>query len=73
MEQLFPQLFPFSVQVKQEKQEKQEAFPKFGNSTEGKYFWKASHSNIWGGKMENMGTQKIARILFWKFRQKALR
>ena len=34
----------------------------------GQIFWKASHSNIWGKKMENMETQKIARQKTLKFK-----
>ena len=45
-----------------EKQEKQDAFPKFKKLT-GQNIWNASHSIIWKKKMENMEIQKkIAKI-----------
>ena len=47
IEQLFFPNFPFFLQEKQEKQEEQLTFPKFGNLTRGQNIWKASHSNIW--------------------------
>ena len=73
IEQLFPNFSSFFSQEKQERQEKQET--KFGNLTEGKIFWKASHSNIW--KKKERGKlwkyNKWREKKNWKFRQKVLR
>ena len=45
----------FAKKKQEKKQEKQETFPKFGNLTEGKNIWDASHANIFfGGEMDSM-------------------
>ena len=59
-------------------QEKQETFPKLNISkvwkfNRGQNIWKASHSNFWEKKMENMEIQKLREKKIWKFGQKVLR
>ena len=68
IEQLFFQIFLLCL--KQEKQERQETFPKFGNFNRGQNIWKAPHSNIWKKKSENMEIQKTPRFFFWKIQTK---
>ena len=55
---IFPLIFLF-VEKKQEKQEKQETFPKVGNLTEGKLIGRV-RIPIFRKKKENMEIQKIA-------------
>ena len=65
IEQLFFQFFLFlSFQEKQEKQEKQENISRVWKFDTGQNIWKASHSNIWGKKKENMEIQKIAQNIY---------
>ena len=67
--------FPFFFL--QEKREKQETFPKFGNLTEeGKNVWKASHSNtpyLEEKEWEIWKYKKLCEKNTWKFRQKVFR
>ena len=73
IEQLFSNFSSFFFEEKQEKKGKQEAFPKFGNLTEGKIFGRL-RIPILGTKNGKYGnTKKLRENNIWKFRQKILR
>ena len=61
IEQLFPKIFSLFFQEKQEKREKQETFPKFGNLTEGKIFGRLRIPMFGRKKWKVLEIQKIAQ------------
>ena len=58
--------FLFFFTRKTGKLEEQETFPKFGNCTGGNVFGRL-RIRIFGGRIENMEIQKIARKQIWTF------